>query len=103
MGRLWRHREVALFLVTCALLAAGIAAVPPGWRAVSTGAWIAGALLGLAYSTAALGSALRRRQASVDVIAWLALAGALATGEAFAAAMIAVMLATGVLLEARAA
>jgi heavy metal translocating P-type ATPase len=37
------------------------------------------------------------------VIAWLALAGALAVGEVFAGAVIAVMLASGVLLEARAA
>jgi len=46
--------------------------------------------------------AVRRRQLSVDVIALLALAGALVVGEWFAGAMITVMLATGVMLEARA-
>ncbi|MFN7149603.1 MAG: hypothetical protein ACK4V6_08980 [Microthrixaceae bacterium] len=38
----------------------------------------------------------------MDVIALLALAGALAVGEFFAGAMITVMLVTGQLLEARA-
>ena len=47
-------------------------------------------------------AAVRRRQPSVDVIALLALAGALAVGEPFAGAMITVMLATGQVLEARA-
>ena len=46
--------------------------------------------------------AVRRRELSVDVIALLALGGALVVGEWFAGAMITVMLATGVLLEARA-
>jgi len=48
-------------------------------------------------------AAVRRRQPSVDVIALLALGGALAVGEPFAGAMVTVMLTTGVLLEARAA
>jgi hypothetical protein len=46
---------------------------------------------------------LRRRQPSVDVIALLALVGALVVGEPFAGSMITVMLASGRLLEARAA
>ncbi|MGZ6820813.1 MAG: heavy metal translocating P-type ATPase, partial [Blastococcus sp.] len=46
---------------------------------------------------------MRHRRASVDVIALLALAGALVVGEAFAGAVITVMLASGILLEARAA
>ncbi|HEX7805040.1 MAG TPA: heavy metal translocating P-type ATPase, partial [Cellulomonas sp.] len=47
-------------------------------------------------------SAVRRRQPSVDVIALLALAGAIWVKEPFAGAMITVMLATGQLLDARA-
>ena len=50
-----------------------------------------------------MAAAIRRRQPSVDVIAVLALAGALAVDEPFAGAMITVMLASGQLLEARAA
>ena len=47
-------------------------------------------------------AAIRRRQPTVDVIAVLALAGALAVDEPFAGAMITVMLASGQVLEARA-
>jgi cation transport ATPase len=49
-----------------------------------------------------MAAAIRRRQPSVDVIAVLALAGALAVDEPFAGAVITVMLASGQLLEARA-
>lgn len=54
-------------------------------------------------ATASLIAAARRREPNVDVIAWLALVGALWVGAAFAGARIAVMLASGVLPEARAA
>ncbi len=65
--------------------------------------WVAGTVLGLAFSIAWTAAAIRRRQPSVDVIALLALAGALWVDEPFAGAMITVMLASGQLLEARAA
>jgi heavy metal translocating P-type ATPase len=103
VGRLWRHREVALFAASSVLLLAGIPAMAVHARAAATAMWVAATLIGLVYSTASLLAAIRRRQLSVDVIAWLALVGALLVGEAFAGAMIAVMLASGVLLEARAA
>ena len=60
-------------------------------------------MAGLVASVAWTVGAVRRRQLTVDVIAVLALAGALAVGEPFAGAMITVMLASGRLLEARAA
>ncbi len=101
--RLWRQREAVLFTASSALLLAGVLATVSGADGVATSAWIVATLLGLAYSTASLVAAVRRRQPSVDVIAWLALAGALLVGEVFAGAVIAVMLASGVLLEARAA
>ena len=63
---------------------------------------MAGTVLGLGASIAWMVSAIRRRHLSVDVIAVMALAGALAIDEAFAGAMITVMLASGRLLEARA-
>jgi heavy metal translocating P-type ATPase len=59
-------------------------------------------LVGLAYAVWLAVAALRRHEMTVDVIAVLALAGALAVDEPFAGAMITVMLATGQLLEARA-
>ena len=65
--------------------------------------WIAGTVLGLVFSIAWTAIAIRQGRLSVDVIALLALAGALWVGEAFAGAVITVMLATGQLLEDRAA
>ena len=103
MRKIWRHREPVLFALLLALLAVGLVAVAAGQAGVSSASWIAAALLGLAYSTVSLVGAVRRRQPSVDVIAWLALASALATGELLAGAIVALMVATGALLEARAA
>ena len=65
-------------------------------------AWSAGAVLGLLASVWWTVEAARRREPTVDVIAVLALAGALVVGEPFAGAVITVMLASGRLLEARA-
>ena len=70
---------------------------------VADGIWIVGTLLGVVFSIAWTGGAIWRRQLSVDVIALLALAGALWVSEPFAGAMITVMLATGQLLEVRSA
>jgi len=96
------RKESLLFFASVALLMAGgvawLAGAVPGAEVL----WTVGTVLGLVASTGWTVAALRRRQASVDVIAVLALGGALAVGEPFAGAMITVMLATGQLLEARA-
>ena len=97
------RKELLLFVTSGVLLLAGGAAWLADAVAVADGSWVAGAILGLAASIAWTAGAVRRRQPSVDVIAVLALAGALAVGEPFAGAMITVMLASGQLLEARAA
>ncbi len=97
------RKELLLFVASSVLLLAGGAAWLADAVAVADGSWIAGAALGLAASLAWTVAAVRRRQPSVDVIAVLALAGALAVGEPFAGAMITVMLSSGQLLEARAA
>ena len=65
--------------------------------------WMTGTVLGLGFSVFWTVRAIRRRQPTVDVLAVLALAGALVVDEPFAGAMITVMLASGQLLEARAA
>ncbi|HEU5155893.1 MAG TPA: heavy metal translocating P-type ATPase [Streptosporangiaceae bacterium] len=99
-----RDREVLLFGVAAVLLVAGaVAGWAGGAEAAARGMWIAATVLGLAYSTVSILVSLWRRQATVDVIAWLALAGALLVDEPLAGAVIAVMLATGAVLEARAA
>ena len=62
-----------------------------------------GTVLGLGASIAWMVNAIRSRHLSVDVIAVMASAGALAVDEPFAGAVITVMLASGRLLEARVA
>ena len=94
--------ELLLFVTSAVLLAGGGAAWLVQATTVADAAWVGGTLIGLVFSIAWTVSAVRRRQPSVDVIALLALAGALWVNEPFAGAMITVMLATGQLLDARA-
>jgi heavy metal translocating P-type ATPase len=100
----WRGRSPAVFFVASALLLAGggIAAVT-GAETVSSVLWVTATVLGLALSLLWTIRSVAERRASVDVIAVLALAGALWVGEEFAGAMVTLMLASGRLLEARAA
>jgi len=90
-----RHAEEIFFIVTTLTLAGG-------WALDAPGIWVVATLLGLAVSLGWVVAAARRREAGVDVIALLALAGSLAVGEPLAGAVIAWMLATGRVLEARA-
>jgi heavy metal translocating P-type ATPase len=101
----WLRDRIQLLLFVCStvLLVGGGAAWLLGAVPVSEPLWVAGTVLGLAFSIAWTAAAIRRRQPSVDIIALLALAGALWVNEPFAGAMITVMLASGQLLEARAA
>lgn len=103
VARLRDSKEMLLFVSSTVLLLAGGVA---WWLGVQTPArvlWVTGTVLGLGFSVFWTAGAIRRHQPSVDIIAVLALVGALAVGEPFAGAMITVMLASGQLLEARAA
>ena len=91
-----------MFFAAAGLLAAGGAAWLADAHSAATGLWVAATLLGILYSTATIADALIERRPTVDVIAWLALVGALLVNEPFAGAVIALMLGTGGLLEARA-
>lgn len=102
MAYLRARTELLLFIASALLLLGGGAAWLFGWYPVAGMFWAVGTVLGLMFALAWTAGAFRRRQASVDVIAVLALAGALWVDEPFAGAMITVMLATGRLLEARA-
>jgi heavy metal translocating P-type ATPase len=95
-------RSLLLFALSCALLLAGGVAWLADASSPATVVWVAGTVLGLVAALVSTAKAIRGRRPSVDVIAVLALAGALAVGEFFAGAMITVMLASGQLLEARA-
>jgi heavy metal translocating P-type ATPase len=97
------YRGYGFFGVVTGGLVLGVGARLGGYPVGADWLWLAVTALGLIQSTTATFVAVRRRQASVDVIALLALVGALVVGEAFAGAVITVMLASGILLEAMAA
>src|SRR5512146_2684558 len=98
-----RRSAVLLLAVTAAGLAAGGLARLAGAGGAADGCWLVSAGRGLAYALWSAVDSLRRGRLSVDVIALLALAGAVAVGELLAAAVISVMLASGRALEAWAA
>ena len=103
MTRFRKNQETLLLAISSALLLLGGVAWLVSAQTPANVAWFIGAVLGLSFSTWTTIAAVKRRQASVDIIAVLALAGALAVNEPFAGAMITVMLASGQFLEARAA
>jgi len=103
VNRLRENKETLLFATSTALILLGGVAWLLKAETAADVLWIIGTLLGLAFSAVTTMAAVIRRRPSVDIIAVLALAGALAVGEPFAGAMITVMLASGQLLEARAA
>jgi len=72
-------------------------------RSIANYLWAASAVLGLVLSAVSLLAGLRARRLGVDAIALLAMVAALSLEEFFAAAVLSVMLATGSMLEARAA
>jgi heavy metal translocating P-type ATPase len=98
---LWliRHAASALLAVTVSGLAAGGGLALAGTDGAATDAWLATSVCGLGYAFFTVADSLRRRRAGVDLIALLALAGAVAVGELLAGAVISVMLASGRALE----
>ncbi|MGZ8721433.1 MAG: heavy metal translocating P-type ATPase [Aeromicrobium sp.] len=103
MSRLRKDKEALLFAASTLLLVLGGVAWLLSDATLASVLWIVGTVLGLVFSAVTTVRAVMRREPTVDVIAVLALAGALAVNEPFAGAMITVMLASGQLLEARAA
>ena len=95
-----RERGSWLVLVPAsALLAAGVVAAVVDAESWRDGFWIAAGVVGVLASLAAVVRGLLDRSAGVDLLALLAVVGALATGEYLAAALIAVMLGTGSVLD----
>ncbi len=82
------------------LVLAGAAVRPAGRPGVADALWAAATLAALLPAAVSVLRDLLRRQFGVDVIAVLALGGALVVGEYLAGAVVAVMLATGRTLEA---
>ncbi len=93
-------RIVAIFLgFSVAGLGAGAGLHLAGARAAAGNTWAAVGALGAAYALTALVRAVVSGHLGLDLIAVLALLGALAVGEDLAAAVIAVMVGTGAALE----
>ncbi len=103
--RTWLVRRSAplLLAATAAGLTAGGAAWLAGAGGAADAAWLAAAACGLAYACWVAAVSIAGGRLSVDVIALLALAGAIAVGELLAAAVISVMLTSGRALETWAA
>ena len=103
--RAWLVRRSAslMLVVTTAGMTAGGVARLAGASGAADAAWLAAAACGLVYSFWIAAASVARGRLSVDVIALLALAGAIAVDELLAAAVISVMLASGRALEAWAA
>ena len=100
-ARAWLARRAAplLLVVTAAGTAAGGVAWLAGAGRTADMIWLGVAICGLAYACWAAVAAIAHGRLSVDVIALLALAGAIAVDELLAAAVISVMLASGRALE----
>jgi len=97
------HGAAVLLALTISGLAAGGGLYLAGEHDAADVAWLTVTTVGLAYAFWTLADSLRRRRAGVDLIALLALAGAVAVGELLAGAVITVMLASGRALEGWAA
>src|SRR5450755_1407890 len=103
--RTWLARRSALLLLiaTAAGLVAGGLGRLAGASPVTDAAWLAAAGCGLGYAPWSAADSIRRGRLGVDLIALLALAGAVAVRELLAAAVISFMLTSGRTLEAWAA
>jgi heavy metal translocating P-type ATPase len=95
-------REWVAFAACLLLLAAGLVLLVFDRSGAAVGCFLASAATGLVVCAGSLVRAVRERRPSVDVLAVLALVGAVAVAEYLAAAVVALMLTTGQLLEAHA-
>jgi cation transport ATPase len=93
------HSKVVLLVGTSSGVAAGIALKLAGENSPSDLVLALATTSGLVPLVGSVVGGLLKRKAGVDVIALLAMAGALALGEYLAGAIIALMLATGGALE----
>jgi heavy metal translocating P-type ATPase len=101
-GATWlaRRSAVVLLALTTSGLVAGLALHLAGAGDAGRIAWAAAGVCGAGYALWAMAEAFAHGRVGVDVIALLAVVGALAVGELLAAAVISVMLASGRALEA---
>jgi heavy metal translocating P-type ATPase len=94
-----RAANLLLLTVSAAGLLAGIAAWLGGQPRWAAWIWMSGSVAMLLAVLAGIGRAVLRREAGLDLIALLSIAGALALGEYLTGAVIGLMLASGRSLE----
>lgn len=94
-----QHQAVIQLGVTVVGLAVGGGLRIAGLTAAGDIAWLSVSAAGLAYAVWTMVDSLRRHRVGVDLLAVLAIAGAMAVRELLAAAVISVMLASGRALE----
>lgn len=94
-----QHGGLVVLVPSAALLAAGVVALVVGNVEVRDGCWLAAGAVGLIATAVAVIRGLINRSAGVDVLALLAIVGAIVTAEYLAAALIAVMVGTGIVLD----
>ncbi|HDR9497499.1 TPA: heavy metal translocating P-type ATPase [Burkholderia cepacia] len=99
MSRVPWSIDLVLLILAAATLAGGGVCVAFGQPSLARFAWLLGTLPVLLALTVSLVKAVMRRQAGIDVLAWLAIALAVVLDETLAAAVIALMLASGRTLE----
>ncbi|KWF80874.1 cation transporter [Burkholderia diffusa] len=99
MSRIPWSIDLALLVLAGVTLAGGGMCVAFGLPSLARVIWLLGTLPVLLVLTVSLATAIARGQAGIDVLAWLAIALAIALDETLAATVIALMLASGRTLE----
>lgn len=99
MARVYRSIDFVLLTVSALTLAVGALCIALDMGDLARAVWVAGALPVLLALTVSIAKTLLAREAGVDILAWLAIALALVLGETLAAAVVALMVATGRALE----
>ncbi|KVN02392.1 heavy metal translocating P-type ATPase [Burkholderia diffusa] len=99
MSRIPWSIDLALLVLAAVTLAGGGMCVAFGLPSLARVIWLLGTLPVLLVLTVPLATAIARGQAGIDVLAWLAIALAIALDETLAATVIALMLASGRTLE----
>ncbi|MCR4466833.1 heavy metal translocating P-type ATPase [Burkholderia sp. SCN-KJ] len=99
MSRIHWSIDLVLLVLAAVTLAAGGVCVAFDLPSFARVVWLVGALPVLLALTVSVARAVARRQAGIDVLAWLAIGLAIALDETLTAAVIALMLASGRTLE----
>ncbi|AOJ90875.1 cation transporter [Burkholderia sp. MSMB0856] len=99
MSRIPWSIDLALLVLAAVTLAGGGVCAALGLHSIARLVWLLGTLPVLLALTVSLVKAVAKRRAGIDVLAWLAIALAIALDETLTAAVIALMLASGRTLE----